>query len=336
MGGKYEYTPDGGDLKAQLAWRKKCLNALTKEEYQYASHKSAWTHYYMALRTAALYYITLHTIIKFQSNFLVWMPLTFWQGAWITNFVWLMHDGTHQLIWNNRDTELKISLERLSYRIYGAVCGVSSCFFKEYHGQHHHRFFRGTDDPKATWFVPKTQRNWLLKMKYFGPGLMSIFKTLTENVSTVSEKTRDLQAQDKKFNQLLHLCMTVYTMYNFGFMFWMKVYFIPHFVFFPVWFMVSRCGQHYCCDPNHAPFQSTPHLGGFWADLPNFYGNYHVEHHTFAEVPAYNLKYLNSILAPRLYKKENMPMFKLRHLVWGWLVENRPHYEMWMDVAHDW
>merc|ERR1712088_1201367 len=271
--GNSSYTPDGGDLKAQLAWRKTCLQALTKEEYAFVSTKNAFMHYYLGLRTTVLYAMTAYMIYKCQHNFLLWLPLTCLQGAWLMNFVFLMHETVHQLIWNKRDSDLKIWLEDITGRFYGAFCGTSSRFFREYHGQHHHRFFRGNDDPKCT---------------YFGGPFLAF-----------------------------------------------QLYFLPHMVFFPIWFMANRCGQHYCCDPNHAPLQSTPHAGGLWAELPNLYSNFHVEHHTFAEVPAYNLKYLNSLLTPRVYRKMDLPMFKLRHLAYGWLVKDYPHYRIWWDLAHD-
>merc|ERR1712088_183110 len=326
---KYDYEPDGGDLKAQLKWRKKCLDALTKEEYKFVSTKNAWLHYYLGARTTVAY-----MLIKFQHNWLVWLPLTCLQGAWLMNFVFLMHETVHQLVWDKRDSDTKIWLEDMTGRFYGCFCGVSSRFFREYHGQHHHRFFRGTDDPKATYFVPH-DNSWWTKIRYFGPGLIGIFNNLTQSVHTVSEKTKSMQQSDKKFNRTVHLSFMAYTLYTGGFMFWVKMHFLPHMVFFPIWFMSNRCGQHYCCDPKHAPLQSTPHAGGIWGELPNLYSNFHVEHHTFAEVPAYNLKYLNSLLTPRVYKPMNLPMFKLRHLVYGWLVKDHPHYTIWWDLAHD-
>jgi len=332
--GNSSYTPDGGDLKAQLAWRKTCLQALTKEEYAFVSTKNAFMHYYLGLRTTVLYAMTAYMIYKCQHNFLLWLPLTCLQGAWLMNFVFLMHETVHQLIWNKRDSDLKIWLEDITGRFYGAFCGTSSRFFREYHGQHHHRFFRGTDDPKATYFVPHDGK-WSTKMKYFGPGLIGIFKKLNQSVHSISEKTLGLRDVDRKVNGRAHLAFALACTYFGGPFLAFQLYFLPHMVFFPIWFMANRCGQHYCCDPNHAPLQSTPHAGGLWAELPNLYSNFHVEHHTFAEVPAYNLKYLNSLLTPRVYRKMDLPMFKLRHLVYGWLVKDYPHYRIWWDLAHD-
>lgn len=326
-----DYTQDGGTLKAQLAWRKKCIQALSKEEYRFVSTKNAWLHYYCALRTFALYTLTALTIYNYHENPLIWIPCTIMQGCWLVNFIFLGHDGIHQLIFEER-TDFKCNLELLSARFYGLFCHVSMTFFREYHGQHHHRFFRGEDDPKSTHFVPRDGKLGT-KLAYFGPGLIKIFFGLRKAVKTVSEKTLRKSEVDKMFTRIAILTIMATTIYYRGFAFWMKIHAIPHMITFPIVFMTNRCGQHYCCDPEHAPLQSTPMAGSYWSDLAMFYSEYHVEHHTFAEVPAYNLKYLNSLLKPRVYKKDNMPCFTYPDLVKGWLLQNRPYYTVWWDLA---
>lgn len=327
------YVQDGGTLKAQLAWRKKCLQHLTPEEYKALSTKKPMMHFYFALRTTVMYFITLHSIIHFQDNMLIWFPLTILQGIWLTNFISLMHESVHGLVWNSRDPGIKTELEFWSRRFYSWFCGTSASFFHEYHGRHHHRFFRGTDDPKSTHFVPKDGGR-LAKWFYFGPGLMRIFNVLKKNViGSLNSDVQRWQKQEQTFNQSCILALALYlnTYYSFGL--WFKIWFLPHACFFPIVFMVDRCGQHYCCDPENAPYQSTPTQENFWADVSFHYLAYHVEHHTFAEVPGYNLKAMHRLLRERLYKKEGMGYFTWGKLVWGWLVENRPYYTIWWDMA---
>lgn len=329
---EWQYTPDSGTVKAQLAFRKKCLQALTKEEYRFLKTKSPLMHYYLGLRTMALYAVNVINIYHFRNNPLIWFPFVVWQGCLLVNTIFLMHESCHLLIFNDRNSSLNLFLEHWTMRFYGYWCHVSAVFFKEYHGQHHHRFFRGEDDPKSTHFVPH-DGNWFKKIGYFGPGLIRVFRSLNNSVKTVSKATKETCIRDRKFNQLVLLSIMAYCTYNFGFANYLKLHFLPHVVFFPIFFMVNRCGQHYCCDPNHAIYQSTPMKGSFFAECMFLYSGYHVEHHTFPEVPAYNLKLMNRLLGPRVYKKEGICYWTYPRLVWGWLVQNRKPYTIWWDLA---
>lgn len=267
------YQPDGGDLKAQLAWRKKCIQSLTKEEYKFVSRKNAILHYYLGFRTIVLYFLTAYTIYNYQNQILVWFPATILQGCWLVNFIFLGHDSIHQLIFDER-TDAKLEIELLTARFYGLFNHVSMTYFREYHGQHHHRFFRGEDDPKSTYFVPKDGK-LSTKLKYFGPGLAGVFAAGRGAVKTISEKTLRKSEIDRHAVRISLVAIVYFCIAYHGFAFWVKIHFLPHFCMFPIVFMINRCGQHYCCDPEHAPLQSTPMKGSMASDIAMLYSEYH-------------------------------------------------------------
>ena len=317
---------------------------MSKEEYQFLKTKSPLMHYYLFLRTFLVYVINAYNIFVFRDNIKIWLPLVIFQGMILVNVIFLMHEGCHMLIFNNdqRNSNIVLFLEHWTMRIYGYWAHASAIFFKEYHGQHHHRFFRGEDDPKSTHFVPKIEdgqsqfRFWLTKIGYFGPGLVKVFRKLNNSVKTVTEKTRRQGLWERRFNLLVMVTACVTITYFDCFSTYLKLHFLPHLVFFEIFFMVNRCGQHYCCDPNHSIYQSTPMKGSFFAEMMFLYSGYHVEHHTFPEVPAYNLKALNRILGPRVYKKEKICYWTYPRLVYGWLVLNKQPYTIWWDLARVW
>jgi len=329
---RYE-EEDGGSLRAQLEFRKKLKSALTPEEYKYCSTKRVLVHYWLGFRTFVLYFATAWGLWNYSDSPLIWNTLGFLQGQWLVNLIFLNHECVHQLVWNKRNSELKINIEYLTGRIYCVLPMISSTFFRAYHGMHHHQFFQGTDDPKSTHFVPK-DNDRKTRLMFWGPGLIKVFMGLRKEVYPVLPK--DVQVAnnwEQRFNKTAHFLFMVWCIYTYGVGFWFKVHFMPHFVWFPIGFMINRCGQHYCCNPKDSALQSTNCIGNFVWDAFHLYSEYHVEHHTFAEVPAYNLKYMNSLLKPRVYKKMNLPQFCFTNLVWGWLVENRKVYTVWYDLA---
>merc|ERR1711879_390560 len=141
---------------------------------------------------------------------------------------------------------------------------------------------------------------------------------------------------ESHFTRIVHLAASYYLISNYSVAWWLKIHFLPHVVWFPICFMINRCGQHYCCNPKDSALQSTITIPNLFWDWAHNYSEYHVEHHTFGEVPCYNLKYLHERLAPRLFKKMNIPRFYFKDLVWGWLVQNRKVYTVWYDMAIPW
>lgn len=280
----YYQEEDGGSLKAQLKWRKKCLSKLSKEEYGFVAQKSVFSHYFLGIRTFVFYFSTLYLLANYHKNPFIWIPAGFFQGQWLVNLIFLNHECIHQLVFNKRDSRLKIAIETWSGRIYCVLPMIGSTYFRAYHSMHHHQFFQGTDDPKSTHFVPKDNSR-KTRIKYWGPGLGAIFNGIQASVS--SKLSKDIQRThfwEKLVNKSFHLGVILYFNWSFGFSFWMKVHAIPHFFWFPVAFMINRCGQHYCCNPKESALQSTNCIGNWFWDLCHLYSEYHVEHHTFAEV----------------------------------------------------
>merc|ERR1739848_300237 len=279
-----------------------------------------------------MYAACFYTLWTYTNPFIV-LAAQFWQGVVLVNFIFLNHDVIHQLLWDKRDSSLKIQIEVWTGRMACWLPFIGSTFFRQYHGMHHYQFFQGTDDPKSTHFVPRD--NYRMKrLKFWGPGLIAVFTELRRNVMPILPK--DIQRTthyELLVNRIIHGSFTIWCIANYGFMFWMKIHLIPHFVFFPIAFMINRIGQHYCCNPRDSALQSTNCIGNMLVDAMMLYEAYHVEHHTFAEFPCYNLKYANQIMRERIYKPMNLPQFSFSNLAWGWLVENRKVYTIWHDLA---
>lgn len=327
------YIEDTGSLKAQLAWRKKLKDAMAPEEYAFSARKRVLVHYWLGIRTFAMYFATAYLIWNYHDNPLIWIPAGFFQGQWLVNMIFLNHECVHQLVWNKRDSALKINIEYWTGRAYCFLPTISSTFFRAYHGMHHHQFFQGTDDPKSTHFVPKNRAR-STRMKFWGPGLVKVFTDLRVQVMPVLPKDVQKAAKlEQMVNKTCHFLFMVWCIYTCGFSFWMKIHFIPHLFWFPVGFMINRCGQHYSCNPKDSALQSTNCIGNWFWDMCHLYSEYHVEHHTFAEVPAYNLKFQNSVLKENVYKKIDLPQFTFFNLCWGWVVQNRKVYTVWYDLA---
>jgi len=333
----YHCSEDSGSLPAQLKWRKKCIDALTKEEFKYACTKRPLAHFYCALRSYALCFITGFLIWKYQDNPLCWVPLGYLQGSWLVALVFLQHEGVHSLIFNDTaKSSWKKSVTMWCARFYAVPVFVPPSFFQTYHLRHHHQFFQGTDDPKSTHFVPRDGKRWT-KLLFFGPGLIKIFTALRFEVAkTMTTRNWTVAQRESNLTRLIHLAVSYYLISTYSWAWWLKIHALPHVFWFPVCFMINRCGQHYCCNPKDSALHSTITIGNLFWDWAHNYSEYHVEHHTFGEVPCYNLKYLHDRLAPRLYKKMNIPRFYFKDLVWGWLVQNRPVYTVWYDMAIPW
>jgi len=239
------YTEDTGSLKAQLAWRKKLKDAMAPEEYAFSARKRVLVHYWLGIRTFAMYFATAYLIWNYHDNPLIWIPAGFFQGQWLVNMIFLNHECVHQLVWNKRDSALKINIEYWTGRAYCFLPTISSTFFRAYHGMHHHQFFQGTDDPKSTHFVPKNRAR-STRMKFWGPGLVKVFTDLRVEVMPVLPKDVQKAAKlEQMVNKTCHFLFMVWCIYTCGFSFWMKIHFIPHLFWFPVGFMINRCGQHY-------------------------------------------------------------------------------------------
>jgi len=335
MGMKYRTEEDSGSLKAQLEWRKHCIKSMSKADFDFVTTKVWTAHYWMYFRTLAFYAITLHAMIHFSDNIYIWLPLSILQGQWNFNLIWINHDAIHQNLFNKRDSSLKIEVEKWSGRSSCILPSIGSTFFRSYHAMHHHDFFQGKKDPKSTHFVPKDTFRWS-RLKFWGPGILKVFLKLRSEVEPdLPVDVVTAAHREAAFNRVFHLSAMVYLIKTYSFALWFKVHFLPTLVFFPIAFMINRCGQHYCCNPKDAALQSTGVHGTWYWDLFHAYGQYHIEHHTFSEIPMYKLKYTHSVLKP-MYKEYGIPFFNFSSLVWGWLVEMRPVYTVWYDLATPW
>ena len=76
--------------------------------------------------------------------------------------------------------------------------------------------------------------------------MLGVFTSLRKEVMPILPKDVQKASQiEQMVNKSCHAIFAIWCMYSYGFAFWMKLHFIPHLFWFPVAFMINRCGQHY-------------------------------------------------------------------------------------------
>merc|ERR1739848_183445 len=217
----YRTEEDSGSLKAQLAWRKKCIAGLTPEEFKYAITKRPLAHYRLALKSSAIWAACIYTTWHNHDNPWIWIPSGFVQGSLLVAIIFLMHECCHRNLFNER-SPLKDAITDWTARFYGLFTMNTMWFFRIYHNQHH-QFFQGTDDPKATHFVPKDNKRWP-RIKYIIPGgLVKVFLSLREayKLNPSDTKIALWEGRSGKTLQFFAACVLVY---NYGWLFWIKIH----------------------------------------------------------------------------------------------------------------
>jgi len=246
-------------------------------------------------------------------------------GLFAFNGTVLLHEVLHGLVFPRR----KGRLEQLLSLLYAAPCGISPSQFTRWHLDHHAELGDPQADPKRHHLSPK-RNSRLVKLLYWTPALFLIyFRAARREARSYPEKLRKRILWERSSFTALHLALAAVLVESFGWGLWLRVHALPLFVAFPVWFALNRLGQHYAVVPEDPAQWGTlmvrsPYL---W-DLLFLFSNYHLEHHYFPGVPAYNLPALRRALEG-FFARRGMRPRTYRSLLVDWFVRNRPPHANW-------
>jgi len=246
-------------------------------------------------------------------------------GLFAFNGTVLLHEVLHGLVFPKKQPVL----ERLLGLFYALPCGISPSQFTRWHLDHHAELGDAEADPKRHHLSPK-RNSRLVKLLYWTPALFVIYFRAARRESRTYPKPlqRRILLERASFTAL-HLGLAIWLVSSFGWAFWLRLHALPLFVAFPVWFALNRLGQHYAIDPEDPAQWGTlmarsPYL---W-DVLFLFSNYHLEHHYFPGVPAYNLPKLRQALEGFFARRRMRPR-TYRSLLVDWFIHNRPPHANW-------
>lgn len=246
-------------------------------------------------------------------------------GLFAFNGTVLLHEVLHGLVFPQR----RPRVERFLALAYAAPCGISPSQFTRWHLDHHAELGDAEADPKRHHLSPK-RNSRLLKLAYWTPALFVIYFRAARREA----RRYDLSLRRRIFRERTafiagHLVLAA-ALIAFGSVgLWLRLHALPLFVAFPVWFAINRLGQHYAINPDDPAQWGTlmvrsPYL---W-DLLFLFSNYHLEHHYFPGVPAYNLPRLRQALEGFFARRGIRPR-TYRSLLADWFLRNRPPHANW-------
>lgn len=248
-------------------------------------------------------------------------------GLFAFNGTVLLHEVLHGLVFPRR----RPHWERALAWLYSAPCGISPSQFTRWHLDHHAQLGDAEADPKRHHLSPKRNSRWV-KLLYWTPALFFIyFRAARREAASYEPALRRRILGERLAFTLLHLLLAVVLIKQSGWPLWLRVHFLPLFFAFPVWFALNRLGQHYAIDPNDPAkwgtlMKRSPYL---W-DLLFLFSNYHLEHHYFPGVPAYNLPKLRRALES-FFARRGMKPRTYRSLLYDWFVRNCPPHANWEE-----
>lgn len=248
-------------------------------------------------------------------------------GLFAFNGTVLLHEVLHGLVFPRR----RPRVERLLALLYSAPCGISPSQFTRWHLDHHAELGDPESDPKRHHLSPK-RNSRLVKLAYWTPALFFIyFRAARREAQRYDRGLRRRILWERLGFTAGHLALAFALVSLSGWGLWLRVHALPLFVAFPVWFALNRLGQHYAIDPKDPAQWGTlmvrsPYL---W-DLLFLFSNYHLEHHYFPAVPAYNLPKLRQALEPFFARRGIRPR-TYRSLLYDWFVRNCPPHANWEE-----
>ncbi|MGC8916004.1 MAG: fatty acid desaturase family protein [Thermoanaerobaculum sp.] len=248
-------------------------------------------------------------------------------GLFAFNGTVLLHEVLHGLVFVKR----RPRAERALALLYSAPCGISPSQFTRWHLDHHAQLGDPEADPKRHHLSPK-RNSRLVKLLYWTPALFFIyFRAAAQETRTYEAPLRRRILQERLVFTAGHLALAWFLVTGAGWGLWLRVHALPLFVAFPVWFALNRLGQHYAIDPQDPAKWGTlmvrsPYL---W-DLLFLYSNYHLEHHYFPGVPAYNLPRLRAALQGFFTRRGLRPR-TYRSLLYDWFIRNCPPHANWEE-----
>jgi len=293
------------------------------ENLTYLKEKKPSIHLAYSARQWIFLIISLYFLFKTNNIFIILLFSSF-SGLTIFNFLTLLHEALHNLIFKKN----KPFLNNLFMILYSLPTTISPTQFTKWHLDHHSQLGSDVEDPKRDKLAPK-KNSRVLKLLYFTPALFFIYF----NAQKKENKKYPIKVQKKiKIERSLfisiHLLINILIFYKGGLFLWFKVYFLPLFIFFPLFFGLNRMGQHYARSSNEPIGWTTFIPGSFFWDFLFLKSNYHLEHHLFPMVPFYNLPKLQRFLLPS-YKKRGIIPYNFIELFYLFIFKNKMVYTIW-------
>lgn len=237
----------------------------------------------------------------------------------------MLHEVLHGLVTSPR----RPRLERVLGFLYALPTGISPSQFTRWHLDHHRELGDPAADPKRRHLSPK-RNSRLVKALYWTPVLFPIyFRAAARDAASYDPRLRRTIARERLAGVAFHVALAAALLAAGGWPLWLRLHFLPLLVAFPPWFALNRLGQHYAIDPDDpAHWGTLMRRSPFFWDLLFLWSDYHLEHHYFPAVPAYNLPALRRALDPFFAARGIRPR-SYGELVAGWFLRNEPPHARW-------
>ncbi len=296
---------------------------LGEENLKILKEKKPFLHFFYSIRQFVFLFLSLYILFKTNNLFLIIFFSAF-SGLTIFNFLTLLHEVLHNLVFKKQ----RIFLSKFLAYLYSFWTTISPTQFTKWHLDHHSQLGSTTEDPKRHHLAPK-KRSRILKLLYFTPALFYIyFKASKEENKRYPKKVLKKIKKERIFFLIIHIIIQPLIFYSGGFILWIKIYFLPLFIFFPISFGLNRMGQHYARS-SESPLGWTTFIKGsiFW-DFIFLKSNYHLEHHLLPTVPFYNLPKLQRNLL-NFYEKNKLMSYNFLELFYLFIFLNKEPYKVW-------
>lgn len=291
------------------------LNKLTK--------RKAYLHLFYALRQFIFLFGSSYILFKTKNIFLITFFSSF-SGLAIFNFLTLLHEALHNLIFEKS----KPLFNKFLTFLYSFPTTISPTQFTKWHLDHHLQLGSKEEDPKRHWLSPKINSPFI-KILYFTPILFYIYFNAQRNENKrYNQKVIEKIRAERSVFIFIHLIIIFLLFYFGNFYLWFKIYFLPLFIFFPIFFGLNRMGQHYARSSDQPLGWTTLVLGNFIWDFLFLKSNYHLEHHLLVNVPFYNLKKVQNLLLD-FYKRKGLKAYSFFEIFFRYIFLNQKPYEVW-------
>lgn len=296
---------------------------LGEEKLTKLSQKKPLIHFFYGIRQFIFLSLSTYILIKTENIFLI-LFISAFSGLAIFNSLTLLHEALHNLIFKKRRPFLN---NLLSY-IYSFPTTISSTQFTNWHLDHHSQLGSETEDPKRHKLAPK-KNSRILKVLYFTPILFFIYFNAQRKENKKYPENIQKKIKIERFIFIfIHIIFIFLLFYSGNFYTFLKAYFLPLFIFFPIFFGLNRMGQHYARSSDGPLGWTTFIPGSFFWDFLFLKSNYHLEHHLFPMVPFYNLPKLQKELL-NFYKKKNLISYNFLELFYLFIFKNKIVYTIW-------
>lgn len=310
------YHRNSGDLKDRLK------ESVDRSELRRLHQIRPARHFLSALRLVTCYIVCAVALFGAENPWL-WVPVAIFQGFNILGFIILLHEVTHNLVFQKS----RPLFNKLLGWLYALPSAISASQFQRWHLDHHDELGSETGDPKRAHLSPKSNHRWL-KALYFTPVLFLIYANAASCAAKMYDRKLKLHILLERILAVSAHISVVYWLYSVGAGPLLRVWVFPLLVFFPPIFLLNRLGQHYSIDPEDPAHWSTRVDGNFIWRWLFVNSNHHIEHHYYPKVPHYNLPLLNRELRP-FFEGNSIENRSYTFLLVGWFIKNCVPHSDW-------